>query len=131
VASQRWQQLREFALSDAWFSQEVDSVKATISDAAARNYQRWATAIADPQFPSWQALFDAEVQQLKQWTLGRLAWLDAAFAAQASPTAPADAYVAGTSSYVAPPPVAGTTATADGFEAAVGAVPAAPVAVQG
>jgi hypothetical protein len=111
--------------------QEIAAVRKTITEAATRNYQRWSTAIADPDFPSWDALFDAEIKQLQQWTLARLAWIDAAMAAQAEPGAGPTAYLAVGDSFKAPPPVPGTSASDN--PAAVGAAAAAApgVAVQG
>lgn len=104
-------------------------MRKTITEAATRNYQRWSKALADPDFSSWDALFDAEIKQLQQWTLARLAWIDAALAAQAEPGAGPTAYLAVSESFKAPPPVPGTSASDNPTAGAATAAPA--VAVQG
>lgn len=47
-------------------------------------------------------MFDDEVRILTNWIMARLKWLDAAFAKQAVPSAPADAYLS--VGYVGPEP---------------------------
>jgi hypothetical protein len=56
-------------------------------------------------------MFDAETAQLQQWTLARLRRMDAALAAQANGTAPADAYLR--IGYVQPEPAIAGGASAN------------------
>ncbi|KAF6264711.1 coth protein-domain-containing protein [Scenedesmus sp. NREL 46B-D3] len=108
----RWQQLRAPGgnLTNEWFAGQIAELKQLLHEPASRNYQRWSNALNRPAYgrayPTWQAMFDSETSQLQQWTIARLRWMDAALAAQANVTAPADAYLG--IGYVQPePPVAG------------------------
>jgi hypothetical protein len=65
--------------------------------AGQRNFNRWQAALNVPGFGEpyneWAPMFEAETGALLSWTLARLRWLDAAFAAQALPSAGPDAYL--------------------------------------
>ena len=78
--------------------------------AGQRNFDKWKAALNVPGFgvpyADWAPMFEAETKMLTDWTLARLKWLDAAFAAEASADAPADAYLR-VNHGVSEPPVAG------------------------
>lgn len=104
AAAARWQELRALpagVLTDKAVTDEVSSLKRLLGSgpgsAGQRNFDKWKAALNVPgfgvAFPDWPGMFDAETRVLTDWVLARLKWLDAAFAAQASPDAPADAYL--------------------------------------
>jgi hypothetical protein len=41
--------------------------KALIAGAADRNFERWRGALADAQYPSWRAQWDAATAELQVW----------------------------------------------------------------
>eukprot|EP00877_Chromochloris_zofingiensis_P000438 jgi/Chrzof1/10395/Cz04g40110.t1 len=76
----RWQALRKEAWSDAWLSNEVKSQATIINSAVIRDYDRWGQFYAADttpiQFPTRQEDFTVSVQQLHDWVLARVRWLD-------------------------------------------------------
>jgi len=81
----RWQELREGALSDAALDAVIDAAAAPLRTAHARNFVRWPslgrTLLPDIRFlmftgphpDSWQG----EVASLRDWAHARAAWMDA------------------------------------------------------
>jgi hypothetical protein len=79
IATQlRWQELRATTLSNAAVNQMLDSLQALVADGpVTRNFVRW------PIMGTWQwpnnfvgNSWNAEMNYLREWTLGRLAWMD-------------------------------------------------------
>jgi hypothetical protein len=117
AAAARWQELRAApagALRDDAVTTEVNRLKQLLGSgpgtAGQRNFDKWQAALNvpsfGPAFADWPTMFETEVKLLLDWTLARLKWLDAAFAAQAAPTAGPDAYLS-IGYVVAEPPNAG------------------------
>jgi hypothetical protein len=88
--------LRDQAVADA-----LSILKAQIGSgpgsAGQRNFEKWSSALNSPVFgvpyADWAVMFEAETTMLTDWVLAKMKWLDAAFAAQARPTAGPDAYL--------------------------------------
>jgi hypothetical protein len=82
-------------------TEAISTLKTQIGSGAGtagqRNFQKWSSALNVPGFGTpyadWAVMFEAETRMLQDWTLARLQWLDAAFAAQALPSAGPDAYL--------------------------------------
>lgn len=69
----RLEELRQGALSDAHVSAEISRQALELKDAAARNLARWPEK--EPRFGGWAG----EVEHLRGWFLNRLHWMDAQF----------------------------------------------------
>lgn len=73
--AQRWidrlDELRHGALSDAHVAAEISRQAAELTEAAPRNFVRWADRA--PRFGGWAG----EVDHLREWFLNRLRWMDA------------------------------------------------------
>jgi len=124
AAAARWQELRApltGALSDQWVVEEIAAVKQLLGSgpgtAGQRNFLKYSTTLNVPgfgvPFADWPSMFAAETTILQEWVLARLKWLDAAFAAQALPTAGPDAYMK-IGYVVSEPAVAGPTVAGSG-----------------
>jgi hypothetical protein len=75
----RWQELRLSALSDAEIGSRIDGLAAGLSAAAVRNFSKWPILTTErigffdtPVVDTWEA----QVAAMKEWLLGRAAWLD-------------------------------------------------------
>lgn len=92
AAAARWAELRaqpDGVLRDQAVTDEITKLKGEIGtgpgSAGLRNFQKWSNALNVPGFgvpyADWAVMFEAETRFLTDWTLARLKWLDAAFAA--------------------------------------------------
>lgn len=74
----RWNELKENVLSESWLHAYIDESQALLTDAAARNYERWDIldeyTWAHPVDPP--GTWVGEVDILKEWVSDRLAWMD-------------------------------------------------------
>jgi hypothetical protein len=75
----RWQELRSGVFSDAAIAATIDSLTGMLSEAQARNFDRWP--ILDMYV--WPNAYVAqtyaeELEYVKQWVRNRLYWMDAA-----------------------------------------------------
>lgn len=75
----RWQELRQGLLSDASLNSRIDTLSAPLTNAAARNFQRWPNLTSPmvsffqtPTAPTWQGQLD----HMRTWLAQRTAWLD-------------------------------------------------------
>ncbi|GAG11981.1 unnamed protein product, partial [marine sediment metagenome] len=66
----RWHRLREDVFSVAGMHAVVDSMAAELTEAQARNFEKWPDTA--PQFGGYQG----EIDHLKQWLADRVAWID-------------------------------------------------------
>ena len=76
----RWDYFRTNILSDTALYGYIDSVALFITDAAARNFQRWATLGINngtPEIEPDPGTFVGEITAFKSWIARRLAWMDA------------------------------------------------------
>lgn len=75
--TERWQELRDHALSHDRIFFVVDSLTEHISSARARNFQRW-NVINRYVWPNYYIgpSYEAEVNWMKSWISKRLNWLD-------------------------------------------------------
>ena len=86
----RYQQVRQTLLRQDWWNARVDGYAAQIAEAQARNFTRWTTLgttttgfeaglanFINISTETWPIL----VQEIKDWTRGRLRWMDAQFPA--------------------------------------------------
>jgi len=74
----RWKQLRATSLSDLRINQLIDSVVTLTSEARLRHFQRWPV-LGQYIWPNVQpvpASYSGEIQQLRNWFAGRIAWID-------------------------------------------------------
>jgi len=74
----RWTQVRSTLMTNSYFTGKIDSIANVLSQAQARNYQRWkilGTYVWPNQYVG-QTYAD-ETNFLKNWILERLAWMDA------------------------------------------------------
>ncbi|MCA9234056.1 MAG: CotH kinase family protein [Planctomycetales bacterium] len=76
--SDRWQELRRGALSDANIQATIGGQAAEIAEAQERNFDRWTNIApnggpyADPGLTGWEA----EVSHLTNWLIARAQWID-------------------------------------------------------
>ena len=75
----RWRELRSGVLHQDSIMNWIDETRAIISDAVTRNFTRWDVLgeniwIQPEPIP---VTYDEEVQNLKNWIINRLSWLDA------------------------------------------------------
>ncbi|MGC4090448.1 MAG: CotH kinase family protein [Polyangiaceae bacterium] len=75
----RWKELRGAQLSDAQVSARIDTLTSGLANAAQRNFQKWNNLTTvrigffdTPTANSWQG----QVTAMRDWLLGRMAWLD-------------------------------------------------------
>jgi hypothetical protein len=75
----RWQTLRAGVLSDAQLTARIDALVAPLSNAAARNFERWPNLASPkiemfdtPTAPTWEG----QVQFVRDWLAERVDWLD-------------------------------------------------------
>lgn len=76
----RWQALRGDLLSDAALNQRVTDLTVPLTNAAARNFQKWNTVLDTEAigvgFITDVGPWDQQVDLLRSWMLERAAWLD-------------------------------------------------------
>jgi hypothetical protein len=76
----RWQTLRGDLLSDASLNQRVTDLTLPLTNAAARNFQKWDTILNTESigvgFITDVGPWDQQVDLLRSWMLERAAWLD-------------------------------------------------------
>jgi hypothetical protein len=76
----RWQELRPGVLSDAAMDSRIDELATPLTNAAARNFQKWPNLTranlvpwaTTPTSPTWEA----QVEYTREWIHQRAAWLD-------------------------------------------------------
>lgn len=73
----RWQQLRASTFSNTAITGMIDSLTGVVSEAQARNFQRWPI-LGQYVWPNnfVGATYASEVNYLKTWLNGRLIWMD-------------------------------------------------------
>lgn len=74
----RWKQLRATSLSDLRINLLIDSVVNLTQESRNRHFQRWPV-IGQYIWPNMQPVpvsYAGEIQQLKNWFAGRIAWID-------------------------------------------------------
>ena len=74
----RWNELRADILSDQRITTTIDSLALVLNEAQVRNFKKWkilGSYVWPNQFVG--ATFQEEIDFVKQWTLDRLAWMDA------------------------------------------------------
>ncbi|MEY5034838.1 MAG: hypothetical protein RL447_1216 [Bacteroidota bacterium] len=74
----RWKQLRSTSLSDARINSLIDSVVYLTQEARTRHFQRWPI-LGQYIWPNVQPVpsnYAGEIQQLRNWFAGRIAWID-------------------------------------------------------
>jgi hypothetical protein len=87
---ERWSELRGGVFSDAAIAWTVDSLAGMVSEAQARNFDRWpilGTYVWPNAFIG--QTHEQEVRYLKQWVSNRLRWLDAVLSPDAVSPGPA------------------------------------------
>jgi hypothetical protein len=74
----RWTELRTSILSDSSFIHYIDSMATILTDAAARNYNRWPI-LGVYVWPNNYIgnTYQEEITYMKNWILARTAWMDA------------------------------------------------------
>jgi len=94
----RWTELRRDLFAPERLLRRVDELAAQLQDAQARNFKRWPilNRYVDPN-PSTYGSYQGEIQAMKQWIQGRIAWLDRQFLAAPALSAKSGAVSAGTS----------------------------------
>lgn len=73
----RWLELRTSFLTNAYFTNKIDSMAALLQESQQRNFQRWPILgmyVWPNQFVG--QTYAQEINFLKQWTLDRLVWMD-------------------------------------------------------
>jgi len=91
----RWGELRRGLFATTNVLARVDALAGELSEAQVRNYQRWPI-LGQYVWPNWYIgqTYADEVNWMKQWTIGRLAWIDSnylpapAFSAPGGPITP-------------------------------------------
>jgi spore coat protein CotH len=75
----RWQNLRQTALSSAWFDNYIDSISGQLMEAQQRNFTQWPIlgVYVWPNPWPYPSTYMGEVNALKTWMHNRLSWLDA------------------------------------------------------
>jgi CotH kinase protein/Chitobiase/beta-hexosaminidase C-terminal domain len=76
----RWQELRRGVLADAAMDRRIDELAAPLTNAAARNFQKWNNLTqarlvnwaTTPTMPTWEG----QVEYTRDWIHERAAWLD-------------------------------------------------------
>ena len=74
----RWKQLRATSLSDLRINQLLDSVVSLTEEARMRHFLRWPV-LGQYIWPNVQPVpvsYSGEIQQLRNWFAGRVAWID-------------------------------------------------------
>jgi hypothetical protein len=74
----RWKQLRATSLSDLRINQLMDSVVSLTEEARMRHFLRWPV-LGQYIWPNVQPVpvsYSGEIQQLRNWFAGRVAWID-------------------------------------------------------
>jgi hypothetical protein len=74
----RWTELRSGFLTNAYFTDKIDSIATVLNEAQQRNYVRWpilGTYVWPNQF--FGATYAEELNFLKTWIADRLVWMDA------------------------------------------------------
>ena len=74
----RWTDLRTSILSDSSLIHYIDSMATMLTDAAARNYNRWPI-LGVYVWPNNYVgnTYQEEITYMKNWILARTAWMDA------------------------------------------------------
>jgi hypothetical protein len=76
----RWFELRQGLLSDAAIGRRLDALAAPLANAVLRDYAKWPAAgmiqsggfVQGPTDPTWEG----QLQALRDFLMGRLAWMD-------------------------------------------------------
>mmetsp|Transcript_11705 Transcript_11705/g.21946 ORF Transcript_11705/g.21946 Transcript_11705/m.21946 type:complete len:720 (+) Transcript_11705:205-2364(+) len=74
-AAQRWQELRKGPLSEEQIKANFDEAMNELRPAAIRNYNRWKKVIAGGS-RNVQEKWEREANNLREWLIGRMEWLD-------------------------------------------------------
>ena len=74
-AAQRWQELRKGPLSEEQIKANFDEAMNELRPAAIRNYNRWKKVIAGGS-RNVQEKWEREGNNLREWLIGRMEWLD-------------------------------------------------------
>jgi hypothetical protein len=94
----RWTELRRDLFAPERLLRRVDELAAQLQEAQVRNFKRWPilNRYVQPN-PSIHGSYQGEIQAMKQWIQGRIAWLDRQFLSAPLLSAKAGAVPAGTS----------------------------------
>jgi hypothetical protein len=73
----RWAELRQEVFNTTNLLARVDELSAQLSEAQARNFRRWPV-LGTYVWPNWYIgkTYQDEINWMKQWLTGRLAWID-------------------------------------------------------
>lgn len=73
----RWEELRSTWMTNAYFTNKIDSIATVLGEAQTRNYQRWPV-LGNYVWPNQYVgqTYAQEVSYLKTWLLTRLTWID-------------------------------------------------------
>jgi hypothetical protein len=75
----RWKELRQAQLSDAQVTARIATLTAGLANGAQRNFQKWnnlTTARIGFFDTPTAATWDGQVTAMREWLIGRMAWLD-------------------------------------------------------
>ena len=78
----RWQELRKGPLSNDQVNANFDEAMTELRPAAIRNYNRWKEEIGSAHFRSTKDQWEHEAKKLRDWTIGRMEWMDTELAKQ-------------------------------------------------
>ena len=78
----RWQELRKGPLSNDQVNANFDEAMTDLRPAAIRNYNRWKEEIGSAHFRSTKDQWEHEAKKLRDWTIGRMEWMDTELAKQ-------------------------------------------------
>jgi hypothetical protein len=76
----RYSLLRKTILSGEFLYHYADSIRALVSEAQVRHYQKWPILgknVGAPEVDAQPATYDGEIAKFKNWISTRLTWLDA------------------------------------------------------
>jgi hypothetical protein len=76
----RYSLLRKTILSGEFLYHYADSIRALVSEAQVRHYQKWPILgknVGTPEVDAQPATYDGEMTKFKNWISTRLTWLDA------------------------------------------------------
>lgn len=105
----RWQELRRGVLSDSALNARIDSLAGPLTNAAARNFQRWPILTMGNIggfFTPTASTYQGQVQAMRDWLLQRAAWLDSTsgWGGATTPTTPPVSPTTGPSPTTSPTP---------------------------
>ena len=94
----RWTELRRDVFAPERLLRRVDELAAQLQEAQVRNFRRWniLNRYVQPN-PETHGTYQGEVQAMKQWIQGRIAWIDRQFLSAPTLSAKAGAVRTGTS----------------------------------